>query len=85
MDDNTNHLSATDSARVAELKAEGNAFYLQKNLEAAANKYSKALEIDDKNAIIYCNRAACRLGQSRYAVLTLRWAEVIWDFLFNLH
>ncbi|KAJ8692608.1 hypothetical protein PTI98_009906 [Pleurotus ostreatus] len=66
MADNTNHLSANDSARIGELKAEGNAFYLQKNLEAAANKYSKALEIDDKNAVIYCNRAACRLGQSRF-------------------
>ncbi|KAF9496738.1 hypothetical protein BDN71DRAFT_1429949 [Pleurotus eryngii] len=66
MANNTNHLSATDSARVAELKAEGNAFYLQKNLEAAAKKYSKALEIDDTNAVIYCNRAACRLGQSRF-------------------
>ncbi|KAF4596552.1 hypothetical protein EYR38_007939 [Pleurotus pulmonarius] len=66
MANNTNQLSAADSARVAELKGEGNAFFLQKNLEAAANKYSKALQIDDKNAVIYCNRAACRLGQSRF-------------------
>ena len=55
--------------RVAELKAEGNALYLRKKSEAAANKYTQALQLDDHNVILYCNRAACRLAQSRYVVM----------------
>ncbi|KZT06215.1 uncharacterized protein LAESUDRAFT_184557 [Laetiporus sulphureus 93-53] len=45
-----------------ELKAEGNALYAKQDYLAAYKKYSDATEIDDKNAVLYANRAACSLG-----------------------
>lgn len=52
--------SASDiSAIVAKLKDEGNALFTKKDYRSAYHTYTKALELDDKNVILYANRAAC--------------------------
>ncbi|KAF9817440.1 hypothetical protein IEO21_03397 [Rhodonia placenta] len=53
------------SAEVLRLKEEGNALFCKHEYAAAHQKYSDALAHDDKNAVLYSNRAACSLGLSR--------------------
>ncbi|KAI0336225.1 hypothetical protein GY45DRAFT_1430362 [Cubamyces sp. BRFM 1775] len=48
------------------LKAEGNALFVKKDFAGAYQKFTEALQRDDKNSILYCNRAACSLGLNRY-------------------
>ena len=48
-------------SRAEYLKAEGNTFFLRKDYALAALKYTEALEVDEKNAVLWANRAACRL------------------------
>ncbi|KAJ6610705.1 hypothetical protein B0H10DRAFT_1811169 [Mycena sp. CBHHK59/15] len=56
----------------AELKAQGNALFGAKNFAEAGKKYSKAIEASDEAsdakglAVLYANRAACRLSLKRY-------------------
>ena len=47
--------------RAEALKAEGNALHLARKYKQAYAKYSEAIEVDDKNAILYANRAASSL------------------------
>lgn len=54
------------SAEVLRLKEEGNALFCKHEYAAAHQKYSDALAHDDKNAVLYSNRAACSLGLSRF-------------------
>ncbi|KAL6299613.1 hypothetical protein BKA93DRAFT_819814 [Sparassis latifolia] len=56
----------TDKKKAAQLKEEGNALYVKQEYHAAAEKYSKALEYDSDNAVLYANRAACALGIKDY-------------------
>lgn len=51
---------------VAKLKDEGNVFFLKKDYASAAAKYTEAIKIDGENAILYSNRAACRLNLKTY-------------------
>lgn len=46
-------------ALVAKLKDEGNALFAQKDYEAACHKYTRAIELNENNSILYANRAAC--------------------------
>lgn len=48
------------------LKAEGNALFIQNDFEGAYKKYTEAIKHDDKNAVLYSNRAACAFGLNRY-------------------
>ncbi|TCD68815.1 hypothetical protein EIP91_009682 [Steccherinum ochraceum] len=41
------------------LKNEGNALFAKKDYQAAHHKYSLAIKEDEKNAVLYANRAAC--------------------------
>ncbi|THH28438.1 hypothetical protein EUX98_g5764 [Antrodiella citrinella] len=43
----------------AQLKNTGNTFFAAKKYQAAYNKYSEAIRLDDNSAILYANRAAC--------------------------
>jgi hypothetical protein len=54
------------------LKAEGNALFVKKNFKGAYKKYTEALKHDEKNPILYSNRAACSLGLNRYAYVSMR-------------
>ncbi|KAH9891072.1 hypothetical protein C8Q73DRAFT_734877 [Cubamyces lactineus] len=56
----------SNTAEAERLKAEGNALFVQRNFAGAYKKFTEALQHDDKNAILYCNRAACSLGINRY-------------------
>lgn len=47
--------------RVKKLKEEGNNLFAQKQYVAAAEKYTEALQLGGDNAVLYSNRAACRL------------------------
>ena len=51
------------------LKAEGNALFLKNDFAAAYQKYSAAIKLDNKNAVLYCNRAACSFGLNRCGTL----------------
>ncbi|KAF9041912.1 TPR-like protein [Hymenopellis radicata] len=48
------------------LKAEGNTLYAKKDYASAIVKYTKAIAVDDKNAILYSNRSACQRFLKRY-------------------
>lgn len=47
------------------LKAEGNTFFTKKDYASAIVKYSKAITIDEKNAILFANRSACQRALKR--------------------
>ncbi|KAK0446162.1 hypothetical protein EV421DRAFT_1792770 [Armillaria borealis] len=56
----------SELSQAAKLKEEGNALYVKKNFASAIAKYTKAIAIDDKNAVLYANRSACHLSLKRY-------------------
>ncbi|EEB89833.1 hypothetical protein MPER_12029, partial [Moniliophthora perniciosa FA553] len=53
-------------ARAEKLKEEGNTLFVKKEFKAAAHKYTEAIALDDKNPVLYANRAACRLSLKKY-------------------
>lgn len=57
------------SKSAAELKAEGNNLYTKKKYAEAYEKYTAAIVEDANNAVLYANRAACSLGQHKWATL----------------
>ena len=60
----------TMSSQADQLKAEGNALFAKKKFTAAYKKYSDALKHDDKNPVLYSNRAACCLNLNRYVYVS---------------
>ncbi len=54
-------------AEAAKLKDEGNAFFKKKEYQQAYLKYTDAIENDERNAVLYANRAACSLSLRRWA------------------
>lgn len=50
--------SADDKKRAEEFKVEGNRKIAQKKFDEAVEYYTKAIELDDSNAIYYSNRSA---------------------------
>jgi hypothetical protein len=52
----------TQKDQATRLKEEGNALFTQKDYALASVKYTEAIMVDDKNAVLYANRAACRLA-----------------------
>ncbi|KAG2108961.1 uncharacterized protein F5147DRAFT_693521 [Suillus discolor] len=50
----------------AQLKDEGNDFFRKQDYVGALAKYTEAIALDDNNAILYANRAACQYGLNRY-------------------
>ncbi|KAF7357740.1 TPR-REGION domain-containing protein [Mycena venus] len=49
-----------------ELKVAGNALFTSKSYEAAARKYSEAIQLNPQSAVLYSNRAACHLALARH-------------------
>lgn len=47
--------------RAAQLKEQGNKLFSAKEYVLASAKYTEAIEADGTNAVLYANRAACRL------------------------
>lgn len=54
------------SSQADRLRANGNALFVKKDFKGAYKTYTEALKLDDKNAVLYSNRAACSLGLNRY-------------------
>ncbi|KAK2579548.1 hypothetical protein KPH14_010847 [Odynerus spinipes] len=57
-------------AEAEKYKNEGNALVKAEKLEEAINNYTKAIELDGRNAVYYCNRAAVysKLGNHLQAI-----------------
>ena len=56
------------SSQAEVLKAEGNALFVQNDFSGAYKKYTAAIKLDNQNAILYCNRAACSFGLNRWGL-----------------
>ncbi|KAH9927533.1 uncharacterized protein BXZ73DRAFT_78555 [Epithele typhae] len=54
-------------AEALKLKNEGNELFVKNDFGAAYKKYSAAIKLDPKNAVLHCNRAACAYGLNRSA------------------
>ncbi|KAJ3795440.1 hypothetical protein GGU11DRAFT_229135 [Lentinula aff. detonsa] len=59
-------LSDDEHSIVATFNSEGNALFKEMNYTAAAAKYTAAINIDETNAILHSNRAACWLSLQLY-------------------
>ena len=57
------------------LKDEGNALFAKKDYKAAHLKYSDALKIDENNAVLYANRAACCQNLRKCVPLLMCWTK----------
>lgn len=57
------------SLTAVELKAEGNKLFGRKKYDQASIKFTKAIELDRGNAVLYANRAACYLALKRFVFL----------------
>ncbi|KAK7052880.1 hypothetical protein VNI00_004200 [Paramarasmius palmivorus] len=56
----------TKKGRIDKLKEEGNKLFANKDFKAAIAKYTEGITLDDKNAVLYANRAACKLSIKQY-------------------
>jgi len=59
-------VSEEDKQKSEQFKMEGNSFMKQQQFDDAIQSYNKAIEIDPKNAVFYCNRAAAQTGKEAY-------------------
>ncbi|KDR75064.1 hypothetical protein GALMADRAFT_140614 [Galerina marginata CBS 339.88] len=48
------------------LKQQGNSLFANGNFKAALEKYTRAIVLDDSNAILWSNRSACHLSLKQY-------------------
>jgi len=62
--------SAAEKQAAEKLKTEGNELMKQEQFTAAVECYTKALQIDGRNAVYYCNRAAAfgKLGEHQKSI-----------------
>jgi Flp pilus assembly protein TadD len=58
--------SSDSKLTAVELKAEGNELFRQKKYIQAAINFTKAIQLDRSNAVLYSNRAACHLALKRF-------------------
>lgn len=63
-------MSSQDVAEV--LKSEGNALFAKKEWARASVKYTEAIAVNENNAVLWANRAACRLQLKESEFLILR-------------
>ena len=67
----TTTMTTVPHLKAEQLKNEGNDLFVKKDYAAACKKYTEAIALDDKNAVLYCNRAAASTGMGR-CVLSAR-------------
>ncbi|XP_056322126.1 small glutamine-rich tetratricopeptide repeat-containing protein beta isoform X2 [Danio aesculapii] len=58
--------SPEDIERAEQLKNEGNNHMKEENYSSAVDCYTKAIELDQRNAVYYCNRAAAHSKLENY-------------------
>lgn len=56
-----------EKARAERLKTEGNTLLKAKKYEEALEQYTRCIELDDKNAVYFSNRAAAKIMLSRFS------------------
>jgi len=59
-------LTAEDKQKAEDFKMEGNGHMKNQDYVAAIECYNKAIAIDPKTAVYYCNRAAAQTGREAY-------------------
>uniref|UniRef100_A0A672LRM1 Small glutamine-rich tetratricopeptide repeat (TPR)-containing, beta n=1 Tax=Sinocyclocheilus grahami TaxID=75366 RepID=A0A672LRM1_SINGR len=62
--------SPEDIERAEQLKNEGNNHMKEENYSSAVDCYTKAIELDQRNAVYYCNRAAAHSKLGNYTEAT---------------
>uniref|UniRef100_A0A673HE21 Uncharacterized protein n=1 Tax=Sinocyclocheilus rhinocerous TaxID=307959 RepID=A0A673HE21_9TELE len=62
--------SPEDIERAEQLKNEGNNHMKEENHSSAVDCYTKAIELDQRNAVYYCNRAAAHSKLGNYTEAT---------------
>jgi Flp pilus assembly protein TadD len=55
-------VASSTQLTAAELKEQGNLFFLTKKYKDALSKYTEAIALDKTNAVLFSNRAACYLA-----------------------
>ncbi|XP_051541593.1 small glutamine-rich tetratricopeptide repeat-containing protein beta-like isoform X2 [Myxocyprinus asiaticus] len=63
--------SPEDIERAEQLKNEGNNHMKEENYSSAVDCYTKAIELDQRNAVYYCNRAAAHSKLGNYTKATV--------------
>ncbi len=63
--------SSDSKLTTVDLKAKGNELFRQKKYDQAAINFTKAIELDRSNAVLYGNRAACHLALKQFVSLTI--------------
>ncbi|XP_048875505.1 small glutamine-rich tetratricopeptide repeat-containing protein beta isoform X1 [Brienomyrus brachyistius] len=63
--------SPEDTERAEQLKNEGNNHMKEENYASAVECYSKAIDLDLRNAVYYCNRAAAHSKLGNYTEATV--------------
>ncbi|KAG6374417.1 hypothetical protein JVT61DRAFT_4454 [Boletus reticuloceps] len=53
------------STAAAQLKEQGNALFIKKDFVRAHDKYTEAIAIDGRNAVLHANRSACSFGMGK--------------------
>ena len=73
--------SSDSKLTAVELKAKGNELFGQRKYDQAAKKFTKAIELDSSNAVLYANRAACHLALKRFvSPHNINFSQTIDDF-----
>lgn len=62
--------SPADTEKAEQLKNEGNNHMKEENYRSAVECYTKAIDLDQRNAVYYCNRAAAYSKLSNYTEAT---------------
>ncbi|KZV60725.1 hypothetical protein PENSPDRAFT_644065, partial [Peniophora sp. CONT] len=57
---------SSEGKSALDLKAKGNALFLEKKYNEAITAYTDALAIDESNTVLFCNRAASYLGLEQF-------------------
>ncbi|XP_063068865.1 small glutamine-rich tetratricopeptide repeat-containing protein beta [Engraulis encrasicolus] len=63
--------SPEDIERAEQLKNEGNNHMKEENFASAVDCYTKAIDLDQRNAVYYCNRAAAHSKLGHYTEATV--------------
>jgi hypothetical protein len=65
-------LSDNQKIKVDKLKTEADGFFVRKQYKKAYFKYSEAIKLDGKNAVLYANRAASALSMKECVLVSMR-------------
>ena len=69
---------------VNELKDQGNKAFQAKDYDTAIELFSKAIELDENNFVLWSNRSAAKAGKKQWAA-ALDDAEQVCYALYQLH